>query len=507
MHFAKTLLPSTALVSLLGTTAAFADVSAQDVWDDWKANMEIYGDAGITIGNESIIGNTLTVTDLGMMLEDPDEGLTIEANLPSLTFTEQGDGTVLVTMADSYSFSVTDVSEFFPDEPSVIRGSINQQGLEVVVSGTPAEFTYDMTASRYGIQLDELVDFGEAIPMVASMALNNMSATYVVRPGAIREVDYSINAATTDLFVDANIPEEDVVMNFSGQIADLALTASIAVPEGLSFDDPENVDLSGILIDGGYTFGQLAYLFNFNDGYDDASGSAQADGGFLNFLFNETQVSYDTEVTGMAANIETSELPFPVSIAADTYGLTFAMPLARTDAPAPFAVGINLTNLGINDEIWMMGDPGNQLPHDPITAQIGISGTAKWLFDLLDPAQQMEMARSDMPIEPHSVQIDRLNIDALGLQVTGDGGFTFDNTTPGPIPGLPKPEGQVSVQATGINSLLDTLVAMGMVPQEEVMGVRMMMGMFATASGNDSLSSSLEINAAGHIIVNGQRIQ
>ena len=507
MHFTKSLLPSTALVTLLGTTAVFADVTAQDVWDDWQSNMEIYGDAGLTIGNESIIGNTLTVTDISMLLEDPDEGMKVEANLPSLTFTEQGDGTVLVTMADSYSFAFTGISEYFPDEPNVIRGSLTHQGLEIVVSGSPAELTYDMTASRYGIQLDELIDFGETIPMVASMALNNVTGTSVVRPGAIREVDYSVNAATPDLIVDVNIPEEEVVMNFTGQIADLALNAAIAVPEGLNYEDPENIDFSGLSIDAGYTFGQLAYLFNFDDGYDDASGSAQANGGFLNVLFNENEVAYDTEVNGLAANIETSDFPFPISIAADAYGLTFAMPLARTDAPAPFVVGINLTNLGVNDEIWMMGDPGNQLPHDPITAQIGISGTGKWLFDLLDPAQQMEMARSDMPIEPHSVQIDTLNIDALGLEVTGEGGFTFDNTTPGPIPGMPKPEGQVSVQANGVNSLLDTLVAMGMIPQEEVMGVRMMMGMFATASGNDSLSSSLEINAAGHIIVNGQRIQ
>jgi len=55
---------------------------------------------------------------------------------------------------------------------------------------------------------------------------------------------------------------------------------------------------------------------------------------------------------------------------------------------------------------------------------------------------------------------------------------------------------------------MDKLVQMGLLPQEQAMGARMMMGLFARpGEGPDSLTSTLEINAEGHILANGQRIQ
>jgi hypothetical protein len=49
---------------------------------------------------------------------------------------------------------------------------------------------------------------------------------------------------------------------------------------------------------------------------------------------------------------------------------------------------------------------------------------------------------------------------------------------------------------------------MGFLPQEQAMGARLMMGLFAVAGPEaDTLTSKIEINDAGHIIANGQRIQ
>jgi len=427
--------------------------------------------------------------------------------MPSITFTEQGDGTVLVTTAGAYTFTVTDTSQFAPDQPSIFRGSLVQDGLEIIVSGDTDELTYDLAANSYGIQLDEIVDFGEVIPMEGALTFNQMTGTYVVRPGAVREIDYVVNAATTDMVFNLDSPEEGVMVNFTGDIADLALQAQLAIPEDLDFEDSENLDFEGFSVVAGYTFGALNYAFDFDDGRDQADGTASSSGGFLDLVFNENEVSYDTAVQDMAVAMTVPDFPVPINVSIAEYGIAFGMPLSRTEEPAPFKAGINLTEIAINDEIWMLGDPGGQLPHDPITAQIGISGTATWLFDLLDPAQQMDLMRSDMPLEPNSVQIDTLNIQAIGLDVTGDGAFTFDNTRPGPIPGLPAPEGQVSITANGVNSLMDTAVAMGLIGQNEVMQTRMMMGIFATATGNDGLTSTLEINGEGHVIVNGQRMQ
>ena len=54
---------------------------------------------------------------------------------------------------------------------------------------------------------------------------------------------------------------------------------------------------------------------------------------------------------------------------------------------------------------------------------------------------------------------------------------------------------------------MDRLVQMGLLPAEQAGMARMMMGMFTQPVGDDMLSSRIEINEAGHILANGQRIQ
>jgi hypothetical protein len=60
----------------------------------------------------------------------------------------------------------------------------------------------------------------------------------------------------------------------------------------------------------------------------------------------------------------------------------------------------------------------------------------------------------------------------------------------------------------GGNALLDTLVSMGLVPEQEAAGARMMMGLFAVAGAEpDTLNSTIEVQGNGQIFANGQRIQ
>ena len=77
--------------------------------------------------------------------------------------------------------------------------------------------------------------------------------------------------------------------------------------------------------------------------------------------------------------------------------------------------------------------------------------------------------------------------------VTGDGAFTFDSSDMQSFAPLPRPEGEASVEITGFNALLDNVVAMGLVPEQDVMGARMMMGMFARSTGDDKMETSVEV--------------
>ncbi|MEO1365292.1 MAG: DUF2125 domain-containing protein, partial [Pseudomonadota bacterium] len=98
--------------------------------------------------------------------------------------------------------------------------------------------------------------------------------------------------------------------------------------------------------------------------------------------------------------------------------------------------------------------------------------------------------------------------DALGAKLTGAGDFTFDNSDLVTFDGLPRPKGAVDLSLVGGNGLLDKLVAMGLVPEDQAMGARMMMGLFAVpGEAEDTLTSKIEVNDEGHVLANGQRLR
>lgn len=145
------------------------------------------------------------------------------------------------------------------------------------------------------------------------------------------------------------------------------------------------------------------------------------------------------------------------------------------------------------------------LPRDPATVALNMTGTATLFEDLVN--DDLEDA-DELPGEVNTLKLADLLIDLVGAQITGNGAFTFDNTDMQTFDGIPRPEGSVNLSAKGVNGLLDTLVAMGLLPEEQVMGARMMMAMFTVpGAGEDEMSSVIEINAEGHVLANGQRIQ
>ena len=54
---------------------------------------------------------------------------------------------------------------------------------------------------------------------------------------------------------------------------------------------------------------------------------------------------------------------------------------------------------------------------------------------------------------------------------------------------------------------MDKLVAAGLVPQEQLMGAQMMIGMFAKPNGDDAFTSEVEVSGDGQVLVNGQRMR
>lgn len=493
-----TLRSAVCAAALLTAPAAFADVTAAQVWENWKANMALYGEDGITIGDETVSGGTVTVSDMTMVFEDTEATITVA--LGTMVFEEQGDGTVSVTMADSYPITVDDRGE-----GNVIKILITQENASIIVGGDPDAMDYAVAADAYTVALDEITG-AEEIEGDMSMTISGVVGNYQTDITSGLNTTYDFASDTVEFLVDVKEPGGEGYAVVSGQMADMTTSGSISLPEGADLDDPDTF-AADFTFASDSSFGQTGFVFDVDADGEAAAGGFQAAGMVVNAAVSPEGIDYETELNSAVIDVTAAELPFPVNISLATLANTFKMPTSASDEAAPFAYRLAMLDLVVNDELWGMGDPAGVLPRDPASIILDVSGMAKLFFDLMDPAQEQAIATAGMPGELISFAVNEVLVSAVGAEVNASGDFTFDNTDLETFDGLPRPMGELNIGITGANALIDNLISMGLLPQEQATMGRMMMGMFTQPAGDDALTSKIEINEQGHILANGQRIQ
>ena len=488
------------VAALMAGGVAHADVTAEQVWSDWKSQMSLYGEDSVSIGAEETSSGTVTVRDVTMSFSDPE--VTVETALGDISFNEQSDGTVRVTMDESYPITITG------EDGVVINVMVTQSNLEMIVSGDPDAMNYALTADQYKIALVDVVDADITFTGDVELAANDVEASYVTTVGDMRETSYEGSIALLDLLVDFKIPGGggDYV-TAAAKYNGMTMAGDMTVPPEADFENPDSLIMDGFAVAGGYVVQSADFVVDINAEGDQFAASGST--GLTTFTgeMNNDNLAYDASVSDLSLNAQTSEFPLPIEISMTEYGLGFAMPTGVTGESANFGINFDLVDLSISDGIWDLFDPGNVLPRDPATLQIGLAGKAKALFDLFDPAQAAQMDNVEMPYELESLTLETLNIDAIGAKVTGDGDFTFDNSDMQTFAPMPAPEGEATIKISGLNALLDNLVSAGLVPADQVMGPRMMMGMFMQNTGDDQMETTVEVTANGEVKVNGNRVR
>ena len=113
---------SSAIGLVFLATAASADVTPQEVWASWQAMMTSAGQE-LTVGNTADSGQAVEVSDLAVTYKDQLGGSAL-LTFDKLVFKDNGDGTVTVTMPDSYPIQMA-----FPkqdDGPGSITLTVSQ---------------------------------------------------------------------------------------------------------------------------------------------------------------------------------------------------------------------------------------------------------------------------------------------------------------------------------------------------------------------------------------------
>jgi hypothetical protein len=325
----------------------------------------------------------------------------------------------------------------------------------------------------------------------------------------MRDTSYSGSIDLVDLLVDFQIPgAAGDYITAAAKYNGMSMQGEVSTPLNMDEIAPEDLIASGMTLAGGYIIDSSDFVVDVNAEGDQVAASGSTGQVAFTGGMSGAAVGYDTAVNDLDVSIQTSEFPLPIDISMAKYGIGFELPIATTEEAAPMGISVDLIDLVISDGLWNLFDPGNVLPRDPATFQLSLQGTAKALMNVMDPDDQMAMAMGGgSPFEPETLVLETLNINAAGASVTGEGAFTFDNTDTQTFAPLPRPEGDAKIQINGLNKLLDSLVAMGLVPAEDVMAPRMMMGMFARSTGDDQMEIGVEVNGAGEVLVNGNRVR
>lgn len=494
---------STATLALFAGYAQ-ADVTPDQVWQSWQEMSASMGQT-LTVGSTKTEGGALIVTDLKAVTEN--DGSKVETALGEVRLTDKGDGTVEITMSDSYTVAMN-----FPPSGSDPAKSaeilISQPGMAIVASGTPEATDYAFTAPKLELTLSKLDGKDAAAEGTNVQAtLANLAGHYLVAPeGTGKKLDSQFSADSLSIAVKGKDPENNSDVDLTASVSDLAGkgTGTLVGMENKEFSDALK---AGFAMESGLTYGAVAYTVNVVDAQGPSKIVGSSQGGSLQFALDAARLLLETQGNGVQLAMSGPTIPLPeVSLTYAESGVRFLMPVEKSDTPQDFGFLVKLVDLSLSNDIWGMIDPTAQLPHDPATVIIDTKGTATLTHDLMNQTEMAALGDAP-PGQLNSLDLTQILAKVVGAELTGAGAFTFDNTDMTTYQGVPAPTGKIDLKLVGGNALLDKLVAMGLISSDDAMGARMMLSMFAKAgTGEDELTSTLEFKDK-HFYANGQQLQ
>ncbi|KAJ57455.1 hypothetical protein ACMU_02825 [Actibacterium mucosum KCTC 23349] len=501
------------MTTALTAPMAMADVTAEDVWNNLVTAGDLYGEQ--FSGSIAKNGNITQVSDLNASVVLPDG--TFKISLGGMSMTERGDGTVLLQFDASSDVEIegdmTSIGESFK-----LSGKMNVSGLDAVASGEPGNLTYtyavpnaNVTLTDFKLEFDGLSEEDVNADVTVSIDMTEFNSVYQIDTTAGLTSSGNANYGGVSIDVDAEIVEggEAGTMSFNIDIADLLGTFDFTLPNKAAAPDLPSLIEAGLDMVYTLTMGASNTSMSVDAPDEQFAFNSTSTGGKLDSVVNTKTLSYGFESTGTNMALSGSDIPFPeVTAGIGRMALGLTMPSGVLAEDGDVGLEIALEDVTIADFLWGLFDPTGKLPRDPATVAVELSGKGKLLVDIYDPQALETMAFGGMPAELANIDIDRLEVRAAGAEATGSGGFTFDNTDLATFPGMPRPEGSASIRMTGVNGLMDNLVALGLLPKDQVLGARMMMGIFARpGEGPDTLETELEVTADGAVMANGQSLR
>lgn len=531
-------LTSSALALAAMTGPALADVTPEQVLQSWVDYYQSMG-YSVTEGARSRDGATLTVTDVVFTAGTPESRVAMA--VPQIALTDQGDGTVKTVFADQMQVTISGTEG--DSGPYEVPATVALPGNSMITSGAPQDMTHTSDYPTIRFETTTLKSGGTETPLPVTVTVADSKGRFHATAGAPTKYDYDLTTGAVTYKADVTGENGDQV-NLSGKLDGLQTAGTIAgAGAGADLENQMSAALdAGFALDGTLKGGPISGDFAFA-GKDEAgqptsgSGKYQGRGFDLGFVLSRDGMGYQAASDGVSVEVVSPQMPMPVRYAFDNASFDMQLPVSKADAPQPFKLAYGLAGLTIGDEMWAMFDPQSKLPRTPASLDIDVTGLMKVtenLFDAakaaddaapaddtdgataegVDPSAPADDAEADAdaeaaaqapsPLEPVELTINQVALDLLGAKVNASG------VLKAPANGdMAAPVGSVHAEYQGISTLIDTLGEMGLIPQDKIMTVRMMLAMFAkpVEGQPDHMTTDLEFRDGGTIFANGQQIK
>ena len=500
-----------ALPFVLIAQAAAAEVMPVDVWGDWRSYMQDMGYVVDAI--ETADGADLTVSELRFSSLAPEGGGAVAVSLGTLTFARNAEGDVTVIMPEVMPI-VVDITPADPEsKPLQLDLDYAQSEPMLTISGDETRMVYTYAAETASVILNQLQvgdeTFG-AENAKFNLLATGLSARSEVNTGEARvqEQIASIENLQYDMLIDN--PQDDTAMRLKGSSSDIGMTGSSALASTVEAVDFGQMIQSGFEGTGRLTYGGGGTEFDMTDPVNgNVKIATSSDGGTLDMSVGPDGMGYEMRQTDISLDLRLPGLGFPLEFGLEEGGFDIDVPVRRTEEAQPFAALLDLDGFSMSETVWNIFDPASELPRTPASILIDLAGSMRLLVDLFDPQTPERMtAEGARPAAIDTLTLNALSVEAMDAELTGQGSVEFDYEDLAAYQGMAKPVGDVTLNLAGANALIDRLVASGVLPQQQALGARMVLGLFATpGDAPDTLTSRIQFTPAGEVLANGQRIR
>ncbi|WP_116085404.1 DUF2125 domain-containing protein [Tropicimonas sp. IMCC34011] len=485
----------------VSATASFS-LTAEEAWDRYQEYVDSFGQE-ITTESEDYSGGTLTLTGMVANYAPDEEEFTAVAEIGTVTLTEEDDGSVSVSMPDSYDVTISTVDD--EDERTSIVVTVSQEDADITINEAGDDLRFELASPEISVVVDDLE--GEDVPDEFRLELVAEDVTASALNGSGEETTSTSTFTAAALRgtmsgEDDEKGEIDSVFSATGVSGTTAATGDFA-----RFADEETASdalASGLAMnfDAAYETSTFSVVTTGGES-DDSDISGESGPGSIAFGLSGDGISYGVDYTDVDVDVAgEGVMGGSISVSLAEAGIDFLMPVLQSEEAQPLDFALRLGGLELDESIWSMFDPAGIMPRDPASLVVDLSGMGMWMQDIFsDPA---EMAENEDPGHVESLEVNELVVSALGAELLGSGTFTFDNSEEDAFADMPLPAGTMNLAMTGGNALLDRLVQLGVLPSDQAMMARMMSGMIAKPGDTpDSLISEITITEDGQVLANG----